>query len=96
MGQLVLGCEIRLLDTPMISTDGRDSIDFTVPTTLGAGAVLQATFDPEHEPALDEFKLLRAAAAVAAVIVQYEEHASPARASLRNAARSPTSRARTA
>ncbi len=39
MGQLVLGCEIRLLDTPMISTDGRDSIYFTVPTTLGAGAV---------------------------------------------------------
>ena len=96
MRQLVPGCEIKLRDTPMASTDGGDSIYFMVPTTLGAGAILQATFDPEYEPALDEFKLLRAAAAVAAVIVQYEEHASPARASLGNAARSPTSRPGTA
>jgi hypothetical protein len=96
MRQLVPGCRIKLRDTPMVSIDGGDSIYFTVPTTLGAGAILQATFDPEYEPALDEFKLLRAAAAVAAVIVQYEEHASPARVSLRNAARSPTSRGRTA
>ena len=70
MRQLVPSCEIKLQDTPMVSSDGCDSIYFTVPTTRGAGAVLQATFDPEYEPALDEFKLLRAAAAVAAVIVQ--------------------------
>lgn len=96
MRQVVPGCEIKLRETPMVATDGGDSIYFTVPTTLGTGAILQATFDPEYEPALNEFNLLRAAAAMAAVIVQYEEQASPARASLRNAARLPTSRARTA
>jgi hypothetical protein len=96
MRQLVPACEIKLRDTPMVSTDGGDSIYFTVPTTMGTGAILQATFDPEYEPALDEFKLLRAAAAVAAVIMQYEEHASPARASVTLAARSLISRVRTA
>jgi len=96
MRQLVPACEIKLRDTPMVSTDGGDSIYFTVPTTMGTGAILQATFDPEYEPALEEFKLLRAAAAVAAVIVQYEEHASPAGASVRIVARSLTSRVRTA
>ena len=46
MRQLVPGCAIKLRDTPMASRNGGDSIYFTVPTTTGAGAILQATFDP--------------------------------------------------
>jgi hypothetical protein len=68
--QLVPSCEIRLLAAPLQSADAGDSIYFTVPSPKGA--VLQATFDPDHEPSLEEFNLLRAAAAVAAVIVQFE------------------------
>ncbi len=70
--QLVPSCDLKLRHTPAGSLDGCDSIYFTVPTTGGQATVLQATFDPEYEPALEEFKLLRAAASVAAVVVQYQ------------------------
>lgn len=69
--ELVPACDIKLRHTPAGSLDGCDSIYFTVPTSGTEGAVLQATFDPEYEPVLEEFKLLRAAASVAAVVVQY-------------------------
>ena len=52
------------------ATEGCHSIYFTVPAPTGA--ILQATFDPGHEPSLEEFTLLKAAAAVAAVIIQFE------------------------
>jgi len=68
----VPACDIQLRHTPAGSLDGCDSIYFTVPTPSGQSTVLQATFDPEYEPALEEFKLLRAAASVAAVVVQYQ------------------------
>jgi CheY-like chemotaxis protein len=68
--QLVPACEIRLRDEIAQPGRGCDSIYFKVPTSQGA--ILQATFNPEYEPAIEEFKLLRAAAAVAAVIVEYE------------------------
>jgi hypothetical protein len=70
--RLVPACDIKLRQTPAGSIDGGDSIYFTVPTPSGQSTVLQATFDPEYEPALEEFKLLRAAASVAAVVVQYQ------------------------
>jgi hypothetical protein len=68
--QLMPACEIRLRDEIEQPGRGCDSIYFKVPTSQGA--ILQATFNPEYEPAIEEFKLLRAAAAVAAVIVEYE------------------------
>ena len=70
--QLVPSCDIKLRHTPVGSLDGCDSIYFTVPTSGTEGTVLQATFDPEYEPLLEEFKLLRAAASVAAVVLQYQ------------------------
>jgi CheY-like chemotaxis protein len=70
--QLVPSCDIKLRHTPAGSLDGCDSIYFTVPTSGTEGTVLQATFDPDYEPVLEEFKLLRAAASVAAVVVQYQ------------------------
>lgn len=69
--ELVPACDIKLRHTPAGSLDSCGSIYFTVPTSGTEGAVLQATFDPEYEPVLEEFKLLRAAASVAAVVVQY-------------------------
>jgi CheY-like chemotaxis protein len=68
--QLVPSCEITLRDSLVRPTDGCDSIYFTVPSPKGA--ILQVTFDPDQEPSLEQFKLLRAAASVASVIVQYE------------------------
>ncbi len=75
--QLVPSCNIKLRHTPAGSLDGCDSIYFTVPTSGTQGTVLQATFDPDYEPALEEFKLLRAAASIAAVVVQYQASRAP-------------------
>ena len=82
--QLIPACDIKLRPAPAGSLDGCDSIYFTVPSSSAQCTVLQATFDPEYEPALDEFKLLRAAASVAAVVVQYQgERRAVARAEAR-------------
>jgi len=68
--QLVPSCDIALRDSLIRSSNGCDSIYFTVPSPKGA--VLQVTFDPDQEPSLEQFKLLRVAASVASIIVQYE------------------------
>jgi hypothetical protein len=75
--QLVPSCDVRLRDSLTRPTDGDESVYFTVPSANGA--ILQVTFDPDQEPSLEEFKLLRAAAAVAAVVVQYETIAATSR-----------------
>jgi hypothetical protein len=36
--------------------------------------MVQATFDPDHQPTAEDFKLLKAAAAMASVIVHGETH----------------------
>jgi DNA-binding response OmpR family regulator len=68
--QMVPSCDVKLNDAPVRPTDGGDSIYFTVPGARPA--ILQATFDPEHEPSREEFKLLKAVAAIAAVILEFE------------------------
>jgi hypothetical protein len=70
--QLVPACEIRLCDRLVHRSDGGDSIYFAVPGA--SGVMVQATFDPGHEPTAEDFKLLRAAAAMASVIVHGETH----------------------
>jgi hypothetical protein len=35
-------------------------------------AVLEATFDQGHEPSIEDFKVLRASAAIASLLLQYE------------------------
>ena len=70
--QLVPACDIRLCDRLVHRTDGGDSIYFGVPGA--SGVMVQATFDPGHQPTSDDFKLLRAAAAMASVIVHGETH----------------------
>ncbi len=73
--QLVTAREIRVRDVPVVKNDGSDSIYFTVPTPDQSQAVLQATFEPNYMPRLEEFELLRAAAKMAAEILQIEESA---------------------
>jgi hypothetical protein len=69
MRVLVPTCDVRLRDSVERGADN-DSIYFTVPSATPA--ILQATFDPGHEPTLDEFKFLRAAATAASLILQHE------------------------
>ena len=68
--QMVPTCNVTLNDTLVKPNDGGDSIFFTVPGARPA--ILQATFDPEHQPSREEFKLLRAVAAIASVILEFE------------------------
>jgi len=70
--QLVPACEIQLCDRLVPRADSGDSIYFAVPGA--SGVMVQATFDPDHEPTTEDFKLLRAAAATASVIVHGETH----------------------
>ena len=70
--QLVPACDIRLCDRLVHPTESGDSIYFAVPGT--SGVMVQATFDQGQEPTAEDFKLLRAAAAMASVIVHGETH----------------------
>jgi CheY-like chemotaxis protein len=70
--QLVPACDIRLCDRLVHPTESGDSVYFAVPGT--SGVMVQATFDQGHEPTAEDFKLLRAAAAMASVIVHGETH----------------------
>jgi len=71
--QLVPTCDVVLCDRLVEPSGGGDSIYFAVPGA--SGAMVQATFAPGHEPTVEEFKLLRAAAAMASVIVHGETRA---------------------
>jgi hypothetical protein len=51
----VPACDVQLRDAVIEATEGCHSIYFTVPAPTGA--ILQATFDPGHEPSLEEFTL---------------------------------------
>jgi hypothetical protein len=75
--QLVPACDIRLCDRLVNQADTGDSIYFAVPGA--SGVMVQATFAPGHQPTAEDFALLRAAAAMASVIVHGETHALPVR-----------------
>lgn len=68
--QVVPACEVKLRETLVQPARGRESVYFTIPSP--SGGILQATFDADHAPSADEFMLLKAASAAAAVIVQVE------------------------
>ena len=64
--------EVRIRRKAEPARDGSDSIYLTIPTGERSPAVLQVTFERNYEPAEEEFRLLKAAAAAAAVILQFE------------------------
>ncbi len=70
--QLLPTCDVVLCDRLVQPSAGGDSIYFAVPGA--SGAMVQATFEPGHQPTVEEFKLLKAAAAMASVIVHGETH----------------------
>jgi CheY-like chemotaxis protein len=74
--RLVPAREIRIREVPMAPIDDTESIYFTVPDGGASRSILQATFEPNYQPAADEFTLLRAAAAAAAIVLLYERRPS--------------------
>jgi hypothetical protein len=64
--------DIQIRDVPAGPQDGTESIYFTVPSGIGSRAILQATFEPDYNLAESEFRLLRAAAALAAVVLEFD------------------------
>jgi CheY-like chemotaxis protein len=66
---LLTAGEVRLRDVPVVENDGRDSVYFTVPTLDDSPAVLQVTFNPNDAPGAEDFGVLSAATAAAAIVL---------------------------
>jgi hypothetical protein len=67
--ELVPAREIQIRTAPALRPDC-ESVYFTVPTGNNQPPVLQVTFEPNYRPAHEELSLLKAAASVAAVVLQ--------------------------
>ncbi len=63
---------VQIRQSPLMSSDQDDSIYFNVPAGSGS-PVLQATFEPDNLPSTIDFKLLKAAANLAAVLLEFED-----------------------
>jgi CheY-like chemotaxis protein len=63
--------DIQLRATPVIAERGAESVYFTVPHGSGARPILQATFEPDYAPTAMDFRLLKAAASLAAVVLEF-------------------------
>jgi CheY-like chemotaxis protein len=74
--------EIKIRQTPMIPSERTESVYFTVPRASSSRPILQAVFEPDYQPSATEFRILKAAAGVAAVILEFapfgEEAQTPA------------------
>jgi hypothetical protein len=63
--------DIQIRSAPAIAEAGLESVYFTVPATGTDPAILQATFERDYRPTAAEFRLLRAAATLAAVVLEF-------------------------
>jgi len=70
--ELVPGCSVALSDRLVEPVADEESIYFAVPAV--SGVMVRATFEPGHQATSEELKLLRAAAALASVIMHDETH----------------------
>jgi hypothetical protein len=70
--QLLPAREIRLCDDAETVVSYGDSISIPVPGDVHGRAVLQVTFEPNYAPNDEESKLMKAAALLAGVVLQYE------------------------
>ena len=68
--ELVPGCRVALFDRLVEPVADEESIYFAVPAV--SGVKVRATFEPGHQATSEELKLLRAAAALASVIMHSE------------------------
>jgi CheY-like chemotaxis protein len=69
--QLVPVRDIQIRQKPVIAEQGAESIYFTVPHGSGAQPILQAIFEPDYAPTSMDFRLLKAAASLAAVVLEF-------------------------
>jgi CheY-like chemotaxis protein len=63
--------DIRLRQKPIAPPDGCESIYFSVPASSGAAPVLQAIFESDYRLSADEFTVLKAAATLAATLLEF-------------------------
>jgi CheY-like chemotaxis protein len=63
--------DVRIRETPVAPSGGSESIYFTVPVASESQPVLQAIFEPDHQPSAVEFRFLKAAASLAAVVLEF-------------------------
>jgi CheY-like chemotaxis protein len=63
--------EIKIRRTPVIPNEQTESVYFTVPRASGSRPILQAVFEQDYQPSAMEFRILKAAAGVAAVILEF-------------------------
>jgi hypothetical protein len=68
--ELVPGCSVALSDRLVEPVTDEESIYFAVPAV--SGVMVRATFEPGHQATSEELKLLRAAAALASVVMHGE------------------------
>jgi CheY-like chemotaxis protein len=61
---------VQIRETPIIPSEGSESVYFTVPSTSGSQSILQAIFEPDYQPSALEFRLLKAAASLAAAVLE--------------------------
>jgi CheY-like chemotaxis protein len=69
--QLLPVRDIQIRQKPLIAERGAESIYFTVPHGSGAQPILQAIFEPDYAPTAMDFRLLKAAASLAAVVLEF-------------------------
>jgi CheY-like chemotaxis protein len=63
--------DVQIRQAPVIPSGGSESVYFTVPSGSDHQPVLQAIFEPDHQPSAAEFRLLKAAASLAAVVLEF-------------------------
>jgi CheY-like chemotaxis protein len=63
--------DVQLRLTPLVASRDTESIFFSVPQASGRTPILQATFDRDYRPSPMEFRLLKAAATLAAVVLEF-------------------------
>jgi hypothetical protein len=68
--QLVAVRDIQIRRAPAIPNERSDSVYFTVPRVSGSRSILQAVFEPDYQPTAAEFRILKAAASAAAVLLE--------------------------
>jgi hypothetical protein len=63
--------DVQLRHAPVAPTEQQDSVYFNVPHESGVSAIMQVVFERHHQPSATEFKLLKAAAGVAGVVLEF-------------------------
>jgi hypothetical protein len=63
--------DVRIRETPVSSDYASDSIYFTIPQASGAKPILQVVFEPGETPSETDFRLLKAAATAAALVLEF-------------------------